>query len=53
LAHNRDPHPLPHFQYVILLKKGKKIFTKGGLSQNPQKPQKRTKETDKTKGNGN
>jgi len=53
LAPNRDPHPLPPFQYVILLKKGKKYLQEGGLGQNPQKPQKRTKETEKTKGNGN
>jgi len=40
LASSRSSHPLPPFQYVILLKKGKNIYTKGGLGQNPQKKNK-------------
>jgi len=55
LAPNRNPHPLPPFQYVILLKKRKKKLKEGGLGQNPQKiKRKATKtETEMTKGNSN
>jgi len=37
LGWHPDPHPLPPFQYVVLLKKREKYKQEGGLGLNPQK----------------
>ena len=47
------PPSFTAFPIRNIITKREKYLQEGGLGQNPQKPQKQSKETDKTKGNGN
>jgi hypothetical protein len=52
LAPNKHPHPLPPFQYVILLKKGgKSVQKEGGLGQDPQNKRKKTEKINRKDSN--